>query len=264
MESDGSARFATLGHPQRLAVFLLLMRRYPDAVPAGEIAGALDLKASTLSVYLGALLRVGLVAQERAGPSRRYRIEMDAARALVGFLAEDCCRARPDLLAPHPAPVPRNLLFVCTGNSARSIIAEALLRRVGQGRFNAFSAGTAPRAAPHPVALGLLEREGHDTAPLRSRPLAAWTAPEAPRMDAVITVCDDAANRTAAPWPGRPVTAHWGLPDPAAATGPPEARRRAFERVHDLLRDRIARFAARPPADRPALQKTLDDLARRN
>jgi ArsR family transcriptional regulator, arsenate/arsenite/antimonite-responsive transcriptional repressor / arsenate reductase (thioredoxin) len=264
MESRILQRLTTLGHPQRMAVFRLLMRRFPDSLPAGEIAHTLRLKPSTLSVYLAALSNCGLIGQQRRGTSLLYRIEMEAARALVSDLFHDCCRGRPDLCLP-PIGAPCNVLFVCSGNTARSVFAEALLRDKGAGRFQAWSAGTAPRAAVHPVAEEVLRDYGHDLSGLNPKSLSAVLTPEAPPMDVVLTVCDLSANEDVAAWPGQPVMAHWGLPDPAAVTGSPTDVRHAFETTYLTLRDRIRKFSALPltTLDRAAVQRELDLLGQK-
>jgi len=263
MEDLQLTRFATLGHPQRMAVFRLLMRRYPDALPAGEIAQVLGLKASTLSVYLAALSNCGLIAHRRRGTSLLYRVEMQAAQALVSHLFSDCCRGRADLCPtiPHLGDR-RNVLFVCSGNSARSIFAEAILRAEGAGRFAAWSAGTRPRASIDPIAADVLQAAGHDTNALAPKDIAVFRSDGAPAMDVVLTVCDRSANEDSAPWPGQPVSAHWGLPDPVAATGAPAAIRRGFETTYQTLQTRIRAFAALPfdALDRAALQRELDTL----
>lgn len=274
MEREIPARLAILGHPQRLAVFRLLMRRYPDRVPAGELAAALGLKPSTLSAYLSALGRAGLVRQERIGTSLRYAIDMAELRRTFDYLLLDCCRGRPELCPPLHFPSPNGnpqmkkdkykVLFICTGNSARSILAEAILRREAGDRFEAHSAGTRPRPAVNPLALALLERQGHDVSTLRPKTLAAYEGPEAPRFDFVFTVCDQAANEECPVWPGQPVSAHWGLPDPAAAEGTDAEKMLAFQTAYRTLRNRILAFAALPLAtlDRLSLQRAVDEIGR--
>lgn len=251
MKIDAVAQLTALSHPTRLAVFRLLMRRYPDAVPAGEIAGALTLKASTLSVYLSILTHAGLIEPHRHGTARHYRIVMGTAQDLMGFLFLDCCGGRADLCAPPPQI--RNVLFICTRNSARSIMAQAILRDAGAGRFTAHSAGTHPGAVVSPMALDVLRANGHATDGLTPKPLSAVPAP-----DLVITLCDTAANEGCPRWPGQPVAAHWGLPAPGA-TGTPAA----YAATYATLAARIRALSALPPAglDRLTLQSTLDTLA---
>ena len=139
----------------------------------------------------------------------------------------------------------RNVLFLCTGNSARSILAEALLNRGGQGRFRAYSAGSQPKGEPHPMALTLLREKGFDTSGLRSKSWTEFTGPDAPQMDLIITVCDNGAGESCPVWPGRPISAHWGIEDPAAVEG--EGQREAFEAAMRHLRNRISLLLALPP-----------------
>ena len=137
-----------------------------------------------------------------------------------------------------------NVLFLCTGNSARSILAEAILNRRGAGRFAGFSAGSRPRGEVHPLALALLRDKGHDVAALRSKSWDEFAEKGAPRMDRVVTVCDNAAGEACPVWPGHPAKAHWGLPDPAAVKGSEAAQRRAFADIYAVLDQRIAELVA--------------------
>jgi ArsR family transcriptional regulator, arsenate/arsenite/antimonite-responsive transcriptional repressor / arsenate reductase (thioredoxin) len=267
-------RLATLGHPQRLALFRLLMRRYPDHVPAGELAAALGLKPSTLSAYLAALMQAGLVVQERAGTSLRYAVDMATTQATMDYLFTDCCRGRPEFCAPGSdarrpgaGEIPGqkfNALFICTGNSARSLFAEALLRDRGGDRFTVFSAGTRPASAPNPDAIALLRAKGHDVSALRPKSVGEFAGPDAPQMDFVFTVCDQAANEECPAWDGQPITAHWGLPDPVKATGTQAEKGLAFQRTYGALARRVDVFAALPveTLDRIGLQAAVDDIAR--
>ncbi|MDT8326127.1 MAG: arsenate reductase ArsC [Roseovarius sp.] len=137
-----------------------------------------------------------------------------------------------------------NILVLCTGNSARSILAEAILNRDGLGRFIGFSAGSDPKPAPHPQALTLLQGLGHDISALRSKSWDEFAGPDVPKMDVILTVCDNAAGETCPIWPGHPVSAHWGLPDPASA---PEADQpEAFAETYRRLQARVKAFMALP------------------
>jgi len=159
-----------------------------------------------------------------------------------------------------------NVLFLCTGNSARSILAEALLDRWGKGRFKAYSAGSFPKGAVHPLTLDLLERLRLPSAGLRSKSWDEFADPGAPVMDFVFTVCDQAAGEICPVWPGHPVTAHWGVPDPAAAMGGEIERRCAFRDALQILENRIKLFVALPidKLDRMALKTHVDDIGRRH
>ncbi|MGD8808594.1 MAG: arsenate reductase ArsC [Gammaproteobacteria bacterium] len=155
-----------------------------------------------------------------------------------------------------------NVLFLCTGNSARSIIAECILGREGAGRFNAFSAGSQPKGEIHPLARALLQRRGYDTDSMRSKSWDEFAVPDAPRLDFVFTVCDNAASEVCPIWPGQPMSAHWGLPDPAAQQGTPTERALAFADTYRMLMNRIGIFVNLPiPAlDRLSLQRQLDEI----
>lgn len=139
---------------------------------------------------------------------------------------------------------PRAVLFLCTGNSARSILAEALLNHMGEGRFRAFSAGSQPKGEPHPMAMEVLRATGLPAKGLRSKSWHAFAGADAEPIDLVITVCDNAAGETCPVWPGRPIAAHWGIEDPAVVEG--EGQRRAFERALGYLRNRISLLLALP------------------
>ncbi len=146
------------------------------------------------------------------------------------------------------ANTPLNVLFLCTGNSARSILAEAVMNRLGEGRFVAHSAGSRPTGAPNPFAIDLLQREGFDTGFARSKSWDEFAGPDAPKLDFVFTVCDQAAAEECPFWPGQPVSAHWGLPDPAAVIGSDAEKAVAFADTYRMLNRRIQAFAALPLA----------------
>ena len=157
-----------------------------------------------------------------------------------------------------------NVLFLCTGNSARSIIAEAILNRVGHGRFRAYSAGSQPKGEVHPFAIELLKGVNHDTSFARSKSWEEFAADDAPVMDFVFTVCDNAANEACPVWPGQPMTAHWGVPDPADVEGTDAEKHLAFAETYRMLNNRISVFTSLPLAslDRLTLQGRLRDIGR--
>ncbi len=155
-----------------------------------------------------------------------------------------------------------NVLFLCTGNSARSILAEAILNREGRGRFRAYSAGSEPKGAPHPFALETLRMLNYDTSFARSKSWDEFAEPGAPKMDFVFTVCDNAAAETCPVWPGQPMSAHWGVPDPAAALGNDAEKHLAFDNAYRMLERRISIFVSLPMGsiDKLTLQKRLTDI----
>lgn len=157
-----------------------------------------------------------------------------------------------------------NVLFLCTHNSARSIIAESIINFLGRGKFKGFSAGSQPSGEIHPFALDLLKRLNYDTCNLSSKSWEEFASADAPPLDFVLTVCDDAAKETCPIWPGQPMTVHWGLSDPSSAEGTEAERRHAFADAHRMLYQRISIFVNLPfeELDKLALQKRLDDIGR--
>ena len=156
------------------------------------------------------------------------------------------------------------VLFLCTGNSARSILAEAILNHAGEGRFRAFSAGSHPLGKVHPYAIELLAKQGLAVAGLRSKSWDEFAQADAPRIDFVFTVCANAAGEVCPIWPGQPTTAHWGIADPAAAAGSDEDKREAFAKAYAEMKRRISLFTALPLAklDAPAIKRELDRIGR--
>ncbi len=159
-----------------------------------------------------------------------------------------------------------NVLFLCTGNSARSIIAEAILNKVAQGKFRAYSAGSQPKRQVNPHTIQLLQGLGYDTSAFRPKPWTEFAKPGAPSLDFVFTVCDNAAGEACPVWPGQPMTAHWGVPDPAEATGSPAEVALAFKDAYRMLHQRIGVFTALPirSLDTLSLQAKLKDIGRLN
>jgi len=275
---DFAAAFAALGHPSRLAIFRMLARRAPDMVPAGEIAAALTMSPSTLSAHLATLSRAALIEGRRDGKNILYRIDMARAGALIDYLALDCCRARPEVCAPltaltlsrnsnrKPRPMTNhrvfNVLFVCTGNSARSIFAEAIMNREAGDRFRAFSAGTREHSELNPFAIERLQSLGYDTSALRSKNVEEFRRPDAPKLDFVFTVCDRAANEECPPWPGQPISGHWGIPDPVKVEGTDAEKKLAFAEAFRMLRHRVTAFTNLPVERLSgiALQREIDAI----
>ena len=268
---DAARTFATLGHPDRLAVLRLLMRFAPQGVRPTEIAHALGLKQNTLSHHLADLVSCGLIRAQRRGRSLYYAADLQRAEALIGYLAIDVGRRRPDILTLLQS-IPRvktimqdtdfDVLFICSGNSARSIFAEALLRDLGRGKFQAFSAGTRPNTELNPFALEILERNGHDISGLRSKHISEFQKPGSIVMDFVFTVCDTAAAEECPPWPGQPITGHWGLPDPVKADGTDAEKALVFAQTYASLRRRISAFVSLPfeQLNRLSLQAHVDQI----
>ena len=157
-----------------------------------------------------------------------------------------------------------NVLFLCTGNSARSILSEALLNKRAPGQFRAFSAGSHPAGRVNPYALALLQRMGYSTDGLRSTSWDEFAAPGAPELDFVFTVCDNAAGEVCPMWPGQPITAHWGIPDPAAVEGTDDQKRRAFDDAFRILDRRISLFLSLPirSLEQLVLQERLSEIGR--
>lgn len=159
---------------------------------------------------------------------------------------------------------PFNVLFLCTGNSARSVMAEAILNRIGQGKFRAFSAGSQPKGQVNPNTIQLLKSLSYDTSSLRSKSWAGFAKPGSPPLDFVFTVCDNAAGETCPVWPGQPMTAHWGVPDPAEARGSEAEIGLAFKDAYRMLSQRIGIFTALPirSLDKLSLQQKLREIGR--
>lgn len=273
---DAAAGFTALGQGTRLELMRGLLAAGPSGLPAGEIAARLGVPASTLSFHLKALEAAGLVAATRHGRSLVYAAQMARLRSLIAFLAEACCGGEPGrcgdlhrLFDSHgeTARMERpsfNVLFLCTRNSARSIMGEAILNRIGEGRFRAFSAGSAPsETGPLPEVLAQLKALGHDVAALRSKSWDAFTGPDAPRIDFVIALCDTLAGQVCPDFSATTVTAAWPLPDPAKFTGSAPERATLLNELYAALHRRLSIFTSLPFAslDSMALKARVDELA---
>lgn len=272
------ARFGSLGQSTRLAVLRSLLKVHPDGLNAGDIARMYDVPHNTMSAHLAVLSRAGLVLVERQGRVMNYRAGVGAFRELVEFMARDCCGGRPelcgDILQRYPAPsdvttetesfmTPAfNVLFLCTHNSARSIMAEALLEKIGRGQFRAYSAGSEPARAPLLEVLERLEVLGHDVSTLRCKSWDEFKGPNAPRMDFVIALCDAPHGQMCPDLSGQYVTAAWPLPDPAEFKGSATERTTLLNELYAMICRRIEIFTSLPlrSLDRMALKARLDEI----
>ncbi|MCU0889759.1 MAG: metalloregulator ArsR/SmtB family transcription factor [Rubritepida sp.] len=278
MEDEQAAlAFTALGQPTRLALLRALLARGPSGLPAGDVAARLGVPPSTLSFHLRTLEQAGLVAATRHGRSLVYAAQVARLRALFAFLADACCDGDParcgDLArllhppieeAPMSTPAPFNVLFLCTRNSARSVMAEAILNKLGAGRFRAFSAGSDPApAGPMPEVIAQLAALGHDVSSLTSKSWDLFMEPAAPAMDFVISLCDILAGQACPDFGSTTVTAAWPLPDPAKFTGNAAERATLLNELYAALHRRIGIFTSLPIAalDRMALKARLDELA---
>jgi len=265
--TDAVAVLGALAQPTRLEIFRLLMRYRPHGLAAGDIGRLLAVAHNTLSSHLAALEQVGLLNSRREGRHIIFAAQAARADALLAFLGDACCSERPAACVANVDAIPARretvandrplrVLVVCTGNSARSIMAEAVLNREGLGRIQAFSAGSRPQEAPHPLALSLLSDLGYDVSAMRSKSWDEFLGEKAAELDLVITVCDDAAETACPTFPGAPMQMHWGLDDPAAAGGPQAAKRAAFLRSYRDLTARVTAFV-----NLPFEEMTLGELA---
>lgn len=258
--AETAAIFAALSQETRLEAYRLLLRYQPFGLAAGDISRLLAVPHNTLSTHMSLLQSAGLVRSRREGRSIIFAANPVRLAAAEAFL--DQGRARPrkasSTTQSQATTFPRkrseedlsrkryNVLVLCTGNTARSIMAEAILNREGQGRFHAYSAGSSPKSKPHPIGLELLGDLGYDTRGLRSKSWMEFAEPGAPKMDFIITVCDRAAGEACPHWPGHPLVAHWGIPDPASVAGPVEEKHAAFQEAYRQLMNRLTAFLNLP------------------
>jgi protein-tyrosine-phosphatase/DNA-binding transcriptional ArsR family regulator len=271
---DASQVFAALSQETRLGVLRLLIAAGSNGLPAGEIAERLGLPGSTTSFHLSALERAGLTQSTRQHRQIVHAVRIIALRDLISFLSETCCGGRPELCGDIAHLLPDvvaetdnmapafNVLFLCTRNSARSIMAEAILNRLGNGRFNAYSAGSDPAPAPLPEVIERLRTFGHDVTKLRAKSWRDFMNPEAPRFDFVIALCDMLHGQQCPDFGDKAVTGAWPLPDPAQFAGSDAERALLLNELYASLRRRIEIFINLPFAtlDRMALKARLDEM----
>ena len=278
MEIEEAAfAFAALGQGTRLDLLRALLDAGPNGLAAGEVAARLGVPASTLSFHLRALDQAGLIAATRQGRSLIYAVQFARLRALLAFLAEACCGGEPercgdlgrllDTITREKNTIAQsafNVLFLCTHNSARSIMAEAILDKIGRPRFEGWSAGSDPRPdGPLPEVMTLLKTLGHDVSELRSKSWSELSGPDAPRMDFVITLCDTIQGQICPDFGATTITGAWPLPDPSKFSGNTAERATLLNEVYAGLRRRLEAFISLPVAslDRMALKARVDELA---
>lgn len=264
------AALSALAQETRLDIYRHLIQVGRQGLPAGDIAKYFQLPAATLSFHLKTLKQAGLVTYRRENRSLIYTACYDTMHALLAYLTNNCCAGETNV---SDVPICRdsavylqqtvlqsagesfmnekthyNVLFLCTGNSARSIMAESLLNHWGAKQFYGYSAGSYPKGEIHPKAVQLLTHLNMPTTGLRSKSWDEFAQPEAPVMDFIFTVCDNAAAETCPTWPGQPVSAHWGVADPAAVEGDDAQQMRAFRQALNELQNRIKIFVSLPIA----------------
>jgi len=239
-------------------------------MPAGEIGNRLKLPSPTLSFHLNHLRHARLVDSERHSRLIIYNAKSRTMGGLLDYLSGKCCAERPlktssPMARRNPTPKHQyNVLFLCTRNSARSIMAECLMNRWGERRFQAFSAGSSPSSEDHPRPLQVLKQFGYETAGLSSKSWNEFAKPSGSKLDFVFTLCDRAAAETCPAWPGQPVRAHWGIADPVAVSGAAVAKRKAFVKAYTELERRIRIFAALPieVLERYAVERWVSEIGK--
>jgi len=269
----------SLAQPTRLTALRHLLDAHPNSLQAGEIAKRCAVPHNTMSAHLGILNRAGLIAGERAGRLMNYRVDLSGYRGLLRFLMQDCCAGRADLCAdvtrlfPEDESVAKNpeevsvtasfnVLFLCTHNSARSIMAEALLTKIGRGRFNAYSAGSEPADRPMPEVIERLKKLGHDTGMLRCKSWNEFMGSTAPRMDFVIALCDTPQGQSCPDFGDKAITGAWPLPDPSQFVGSAAERTALLNELYGMIRRRIEIFTSLPfeSLNKMSLKARLDEI----
>lgn len=266
--------FSALAQETRLELMRTLAARGASGMAAGELAVELRQPPSTLSFHLAALEQAQLIQSTRRGRHLIYAVRFFGLRSLFSFLTETCCSGRPELcgdltrLLPDDLPEEEhmtatfNVLFLCTHNSARSLMAQAVLDKIGRGKFNAYSAGSEPARNPMPEVIQKLETLGHDVSGLHCKSWNRFTGADAPQMDFVIALCDTLQGQDCPDVGENPITAAWPLPDPAEFKGTPTESATMINELYGMIRRRLEIFVNLPHAslDRIALKRRLDEL----
>ena len=274
METSSATRiFSALAQESRLTALRILLAHGPTGLSAGELADRLSAPPSTASFHLAALERAGLITSTRQGRQLIYAVHIATLRELLVYLTESCCGGRPELCGDiaEMLPVPAasatltaafNVLFVCARNSARSIMAEAILSRLGGDRFRAYSAGSDPGATLMPEVMEMLQALGHDVSRLQSKTWDAFIGPAAPRVDFLITLCDMDESPGLRDFGDKVIASAWPLPDPAMFTGSTVERWSLLHELYGSLYRRILAFIGLPfdTLERPELKVRLDEI----
>ena len=251
-----SAAFGALAQPTRVNLLRLLASTGASGMAAGQLASALGVRPSTLSFHLAALEHARLIHSTRQGRSLIYAVRIAGLRSLLSFVTETCCGGRPELCGDLGRLLPDfeedgptmtaayNVLFLCTRNSARSLMAEAILDKVGKGRFRGYSAGSTPASAPMPQVLEKLRGLGHDVSRLRSKSWKEFSGPDAPRVDFVIALCDMTDGQRCPEFGDQAVHAAWPLPDPAKFNGSPVERQALLNELYRSVQRRLEIFCS--------------------
>lgn len=266
------AVLAALAQETRLEILRLLVERGPQGLPAGAIGERLRLPSPTLSFHLNQLRHTGLVTSHRKSRLIIYCAKFRTINSLIEYLSENCCAAQTDAVVRGGSSPARaaahefNVLFLCTNNSARSIMAECAMNRWGGGKFHVFSAGSQPRGAVHPITLEVLRELKYETEGLQSKNWNEFARSDSPPLDFVFTLCDRAAAEVCPTWPGQPIRAHWGIQDPVAVAGTSATKRKAFFKTYGELERRIRIFTALPieTLERFALERWVTELGKLN
>jgi ArsR family transcriptional regulator, arsenate/arsenite/antimonite-responsive transcriptional repressor / arsenate reductase (thioredoxin) len=268
-KSNVISALAALAQETRLDIFRLLVERGPEGMPAGEIGDRLKLPSPTLSFHLNQLKHSSLVSSRRQSRLIIYAAKFRTINSLLDYLRDNCRAAQADdaihgrlhgVIPGHRL----NVLFLCTNNSARSIMAECAMNKWGGGRFHAFSAGSKARGTVHPVTLQMLNELKYETQGLRSKDWGEFARPDSPPLDFVFTLCGRAAPEVCPTWPGQPIRAHWDVQDPLAAAGTSAAIRKTFVNVYNELERRIRIFTALPieTLERFALERWVTEIGK--
>ncbi len=273
-DTQAAACFTALSQETRVRILRLLIVTGSTGMRAGEVQQQTGIPASTLSFHLSALEQAGLIRSTRQGRTTIYAVRFIGLRNLLTFVTETCCYGQPDLCGDISRLLPDieerdtpmtgsfNVLFLCTHNSARSIIAEAVLNKIGAGSFRAYSAGSDPVDAPNAEVLANLKNLGHDISTARSKSWEEFTTPDSPVMDFVIALCDTTEGQKCPEFGDKVVTASWPLPDPAKFTGTATERRVLLNQLYSMINRRLEVFINLPfgSLDRMAMKTRLDEL----